>query len=571
MTDVLAAGSIGGTEVSEVQGLFTKTILHKGVMRKLNMTPGQDIYKNEHTYIRQVPCDAGYSTALQNAQLVYNTLIKKASFGQVQHLFLKITITAGAAAVRMAPVPMWIDMLEFYGSGSGDLIQRFYPEPMLMSLMSMPTEIMSDLGHILNITPTFTDHAVDELAIGAVHDFYLPLFSAFPEQSSIGFNFGAIFQDIQMRITWATRAHINNSQSTTDGTTMFSPPKGGVTAANAATPLTVSDLQLVAIESHDVKKELELASMAIGVRYLEAINMTQNVVMTNATQTTVNLDRLQGMAVSYFMMGLRRASFGATENAQMDGQMLKFMDLGRGGTIALLDSAGNSQLSAVPIDETILTRLTVPIMAPSSMTDMISWYILSPSSDFLGDMKGGCAGMFLIDSTNYRLAITPCGITGVAQIQTFTNLVTLNNAAAATDYITVGYTSKFTGSYSETQPFLANASIQAVKALIEALPSVRDDKMSVYLGAPFTTAPVVITCWGAGVFEDFPLLNIKGSKVAGTDVLIYQGVATAATRGFPSPAAGTGTYQLMLYAMVQTRVAFCNGVWESKHLGFDAI
>ena len=559
-TDILVKG-LGGVEVSDADELKKTKILHKGILTTVNIHPSHDIYTNAHRYVRQVGCDPGFATALNGNELVYTTLIKKGSFAQVEHMFLRIQLTSATAVVRLLPVPYWFTQIELLGTASGEVIQRWYPESLMLALQTFPSEVMDQWGPMLAISKGFSDNPNEEMGVGLAgvetRDFILPMFGMFPELSSTGFNFNALYQDMMLRLTWASTAISNNVSATAGavGTVPWIAPPSGNAAAGT---VTVTALELWAAEKQDVRKELLLTSQAMAVRWQEPINMTQNITLAPGAQTTVDLARLNGMSVTGLLVGVRRQLATAR-----DCELNKFWDLGRGATISVIDSGGNNILSAAPINNLFLQRILGGADCPSALLDTCNWTMVSCASDWTDDLKGINTGVWPCDSTNYRLAIVPGALPGIAQVQTITT-----NVGAGGSY-TLGYTSLLSGSYSETQPIVSAETVLNMKTFFEALPSVREDRVSVIFSAVASAgASFNAVLWGPGHFKNYNLINFRGFVAAGTVATGTTTIATAPVRGIAAAVAAI-PYSLMLMAFVDSRVTYANGQWEAKRVGLS--
>ena len=234
----------------------------------------------------------------------------------IHDMFLQISVSNSDASntVTPAPVPLWIDRIEFIANNGSDVIQTLYGDQIFLNYGLYTDEQLSHIAAVANMNTSFAGPSA--IATSSSITYYCPLPGNFAQQSE-GFFLGALTGSIICRI------YSRNAVESGTGT------------------LVTDDVKLLMeceqLPQNELEQLLELHKQSpVMYPVLDCSVLTIGQTYTASTQYSLNLTNVTGQ-VAYAIGGLRSSKSNTSAGYRT------FADLGKTATLELKDSAGQNQ------------------------------------------------------------------------------------------------------------------------------------------------------------------------------------------------------------------------------------
>jgi hypothetical protein len=432
---------------------------------------------------------------------------------------IRLSESGGSNSITVVPIPYLFDRIEFWAeAGSGDQISNHYADTMFWLYNVFADEQNFVLMQNIGSSQKWQNNV--SIAAGKSVDYYLELPGSWVEivKPFIG-NFKG---DILCRLY----------------------TRNGVTASGSGT-LALSQLDLI-LEHDDLSesdKSLHIQQYENNVlrhTYLDIIHISETKTCTASSETKFSLENLVGKCA--FMLFCLRSSTSSTSNA-----ITNYADIGDTCQVDILGPQNQKLLGhGTPIYGKELKSFMSKHF-PGSLAKYKNVYLIPFCHNAMKAFTH-TDGYMYFHGENYNLSLTfPAA--GTSEVQT----ITLTNPANDGGYYQLAYKGYITDSLAY------NANAAAIKAALEALPSIIDDGLTVTAsGAATATFTLTFSPAKQVAYSNGHNANlVKIIPTSLNDGGVFEiGATTVTTVG----AAGftTGTYQLDLYAFVY-RDFFCDG------------
>ena len=231
-------------------------------------------------------------------------------------MFLQISVSNSDASntVTPAPVPLWIDRIEFIANNGSDVIQTLYGDQIFLNYGLYTDEQLSYIATVSNMNTSFAGPSAIATSSSITYYCYLP--GNFAQQSE-GFFLGALTGSIICRIYSRNAVESGTGTLVTDDVKLLM----------ECEQLPQNELEQL-LELHKqspvMYPVLDCSVLAIGQTY------------TASTQYRLNLTNVTAQ-VAYAIGGLRSSKSNTSAGYRT------FADLGKMATLELKDSAGQNQ------------------------------------------------------------------------------------------------------------------------------------------------------------------------------------------------------------------------------------
>lgn len=447
----------------------------------------------------------------------FSTQLEAGSFTKLRSATLKITVTVNTSNAKLAPVPYWFDRIEIR-SGSKHL-GIIYNDQLMFNLGNLTGHQLENSLRSSNMNPDFSPLGRVHVTIpaGRQETFYLPLVNTFINNS-----------ELYMK------------QLESDLTLDFFPSADIRISGNGT--ITCDDLQLIcqteSLSPEDEKThDMFHKSVITSNRYLDVVPVNfYNESLTAGVQKKLELDSVHGKVVGILTV-IKNTGATNSNNGNFD-----YISLGDGSTIDILDSGSKSVLgNGTPIDTTLLRNQIWPSHFSNDYNQQKHFYWLPFTDNTVASFAGKQGGYLQMDGDRNYLALTPSQ-GGVQEVQT------INTTEIATSgWFRLRFQDEI------TYPLPYNATESDIKTALELMRGVRFHNPN-----PLTITVVGTLDTGTSLQFTFGQYeNLQGKQIQmvseslagvnpikGTEIITTQGKS-----GF-----FTGTYDISLYAMVQSKV-----------------
>lgn len=261
--------------------------------------------------------------------------------GVLHSLVLQINVSesGGSNSVTPAPVPLFIDRIEFLANGGAELIQTIYGDNLFYNFASVSNEQLTSLSTVNNFNTSFAGPTA--IAASGTTRYYLPIIGAFCEQHQ-GVYLAGLNGYILFRV--------------------YSRPTG---VESGSGTLNVASMQLLAeieqLPEPDLKDlDMMYLNNMLERPILDCVQYQVTQTFNASTAYTLTLQPFVGNCA--FIIGGFRSSFSNTS-----GGARTYSSIGATGQVGLLDSAGANQNGGSDLDYNYLRYVDWPAHWNSTM------------------------------------------------------------------------------------------------------------------------------------------------------------------------------------------------------------
>ena len=451
-------------------------------------------------------------------------LVQRSTFGQCEHIMIKVKVSVSGSASVLAPVYNWWERIDLRQSGSNDILQSWYADTMMTNLFSLMSEqqLKAFLRNV-NLDGDKDNFLGYQAAIpsGQSKTFYLPLAGSF-----------------------FTTLNANYSEAKSDLYFEFTPAQSIIKSGTGI--ITLNQLALV-IETQNKPMTPNMRDYVYTTNYVDAVPVLRPSFNIVTGDNSIELSSIQGK-VSHLALIIRPAGTQPKDYHTM-------VSIGESGTIDLLNPSNQSVLGTGQAIDTTLLRNEI-ISTHHLQNSVFSTihkpcYLIPVTDSIQGALKGKVSGVwqFKGDKDQIRFNV-PSGAQN--EIQT----LSMNSGAVATSgYFRIAYKSNRTPAL----PFSATAT--QIRDAINALPELQSRSISVSVANGFNAnlGSVAVT---------FSNPEASGStETARLDVIsnLDTFVNTTQTQA-PVHALAAGLFDVSVYAYVYKQCSFLGGRFVSQLL-----
>ena len=234
----------------------------------------------------------------------------------IHDMSLEITVqnTDASNTVTPAPLPLWIDRIEFYANSGSDLIQTLYGDQIFLNYGLYSDEQLAHIATVANMNTSFA--GTSAIGTSTSITYYVPLTGNFAQQSE-GFFLGALEGHITCRIY--SRSAVESGS--------------GVLVTNAITLLCECEQ----LPQNELQQLMQLhRESPVMYPLLDCSPLSVNQTFSASTTYSIQISNVNGL-VPYAVGGFRASKSNASAGLRT------FANPGNTATLELIDSGGQNQ------------------------------------------------------------------------------------------------------------------------------------------------------------------------------------------------------------------------------------
>ena len=440
---------------------------------------------------------------------------------------------ASGGSITPVATPLWWERIEVYDRHSSAEIARCYGDVLYWFLMSQDEEVLRNWSSLIGYDPTTYSQSPVPQANNTTRYYWMPWPYAF--WTGLGLDMSLMRGDIEIKFF----------------------PKGNISVGAEAVSLTevalVSDTELMTLKDHQHWMQT-VDTFAMRHQYIDSqrYRLTGQTLAAGLTYN-FELDAFHHMSAGLVLCIRDEAN---TPNSNLNNASTRYLAL-EGGTIDHKSLSGQSVFGrGRPVPSEYMRYVVGTDLFNNNFIRYNAVYCVPFTHNIHAALAGEIDGFheFRGDRELLEVVMPPAV---VPEVQTITGVGT----AVATDFIKISYKGAYTAG------FAANTALAVIQPLVNALPTVVADGITVVLTgdtfdqAACATVFTITTIQGQGV-------NLGGASfqahqafvdVAGASTLSALNT-TLTTPGIPGgwPATVT-TYQVDIYSLYTREITFSRG------------